>query len=155
MNSNELKKELEEAKKFSLTFKAQAVQELILERYRSLTIISSVSFAFVGVFIAISLERQLIKNTVLAYLSFGLLILVALFSLGRYLYIIRDDIKDISKQIKELPREDWSKPLKIEEPKQDYWPETLFVFLIISIVLFVLSLINFELLWVLLGQQKN
>ena len=143
MNSDELKKELKEAKKFSLTVKAQAMQALILERYRSLTIISSIGFALVGVFIALSFEGQFIKNIILAYLSFGLLILTALISLGRYLYIIRDDIKDISKQIKELPKEDWSKPLKVEKPKEDYWPEIFYILLIISIVLFVLSLVDF------------
>lgn len=140
MNSDEIK----EAKKLSLTFKAQAVQGLILERYRSLTIVSSISFVFVGVFMSLSVEKQIMKNIVLAYLSFGLLILIALLSLGRYLYLIRDDIKNISEQIKVLPQEDWSKPLKVKKPKQDYWPEILYIFLIISVALFILSLISFQ-----------
>jgi len=143
MNSEDLKKEVKEAKKFLLTLNAQSLQGLIFERYRSLTIISSISFALVGIFIAFSFEKQFIKNIILAYLSFGLLILIALFSLGCYLYLIRDDIKDISKQIKELPDEDWNEPLKIEKPKKDYWPEIFYVFLIISIILFVLSLVDF------------
>ncbi|KPJ56109.1 hypothetical protein AMJ49_05725 [Parcubacteria bacterium DG_74_2] len=143
MNLDEFKKELKEAKKFSLTFKAQALQVLIFERYRSLTIISSISFALVGVFIALSFEKQFIKNISLAYSSFGLFILIALVSLGRYLYLIRDDIKNISIQIRELPNEDWSKPLKIKKPKQDFWPEILYISLIMVIVLFVFSLINF------------
>jgi len=145
MNSDEFKKELKEAKKFSLTFKAQALQALIFERYRSLTIISSISFALVGVFIALSFEKQFIKNVTLAYSSFGLFILIALVSLGRYLYLIRDDIKDISSQIKELPNEDWSKPLEVKKPKEDFWLEIFYILLIISIVLFVLS-VNWELL---------
>ena len=145
-NSNPHLDDIREAKKFSLSFKTQAIQGLILVRYRSLTIISSICFALVGVFIALSFGGQLIENTILAYLSFGLLILLALISLGRYLYLIRDDIDDISKQIKNLPNEDWSKPLNIDKPKQDYWPEALFIFLIISIILFVLSLVDLEIL---------
>ena len=141
--NNEERDNIKEAKKFSLTFKAQALQALILERYRSLTIISSISFAFVGVLIAFSLEKQFIQNTFLAYLSFGLLVLIALLSLGRHLYIIRDDIKNISKQIEELPREDWNKPLETKKPKQDYWPEVFYIFLTISIMLFILSLTEF------------
>ena len=145
MNSDEFKRELKEAKKLSLTLKAQTLQALIFERYRSLTIISSISFALVGVFIALSFEKQFIKNITLAYSSFGLFILIALVSLGRYLYLIRDDIKDISSQIRELPNEDWSKPLEVKKPKQDFWPGIFYILLIISIILFVLS-VNWELL---------
>jgi len=143
MSSDDLKEKLREAKDLSLKFKAQAMQGLIFERYRSLTMISSISFAIVGVLTVLSLGGNLIRNVILAYLSFILLILISLFSLGRYLYVIRDDIKDISKQIEELPNKDWGKVLRAEKPKEDYWPETLYILLIISIVLFVLSLISF------------
>ena len=96
-------------------------------------------------FISFSFKEQFIKNIILAYLSFGSLILIALLSLGRYLYLIRDDIKDISKQIEELPNMNWSKSLKIKKPKRDYWPEILYTWLVVSIVLFILSLVNLKL----------
>src|ERR1700690_3182218 len=122
-----------EAKKVSLGHKIEALQQLILLRYQALTTISGISFAVVGVFI--SIRGTVIHNWQLALVSLILLTLVALVSLGRYLYLIRDDIKGITQKIKELPKEDWSKPLKEKVFKADFWPESLYIFLVIGILL--------------------
>lgn len=128
---------IEGAKKLSLELKANALQQLILQRFQVLTIISSISFGVAG--IVISLRSDLIKNEGLAFFSAGLFILIALVSLGRHLYLIRSDIKTIAKKIKDLPEEDWSRSLEEKEFKADWWPETLYALLIVGIILFGLS----------------
>lgn len=128
---------VQEAKKFSLELKANALQQLILQRFQALTIISSISFGVAG--IIISIRSDLIRNEILAFFSAGLFLAIALVSLGRYLYLIRSDIKAISKKIKELPEEDWDKPLGEKEFKADWWPETLYGLLVVGVVLFILS----------------
>lgn len=117
--------------------KISALQHLILQRFQALTMISSISFAVAG--IVISVRSDLIKNETLAFLSVGLFITIALVSLGRHLYLIRDDIKAISQKIKDLPDADWSQPPEEKEFKADWWPETLYMFLIVGVVLFGLS----------------
>lgn len=139
---NDLDRSLEntfEVEKFSLAFKSQALQQLILLRFQALTILSSIGFAVIG--IIISVKSDFIKNPFLALLSVILLIVIALVSFGRYLYLIRSDIKDITQKIKSLPARDWNIPLEEKESKVDYWPETLFIFLVFGIVLFGLSFI--------------
>jgi hypothetical protein len=76
-------RQINEAKKFSLNYKIQAANQLLLERGRFLTIISSIAFAFVG--ISISANPQFFQNLKLAYFVFIFLILLALFSLYKYL----------------------------------------------------------------------
>ena len=58
-----------EAKKFSLEFKVNALQQLILQRFQALTIISSIGFAVAG--IIISVRGDLIQNEKLAFFSAG------------------------------------------------------------------------------------
>lgn len=128
---------IKEAKKFSLEMKISALQQLILQRFQALTMISSISFAIAG--IIISVRNDLIQNEKLAFFSVGLFILIAITSFGRHLYLIRSDIKAIAKKIKDLPNEDWSKPLEEKEFKADWWPETLYTLLIVGIILFGLS----------------
>jgi hypothetical protein len=128
---------IREAKKFSLELKVNALHELILQRFQALTTISSISFAVAG--IIISVRSDLIRNKQLAFFSAGLFIVIALASLGRHLYLIRSDIKGITQRIKDLPGADWSKPLEEKEFKADWWPETLYGLLVVSIVLFALS----------------
>lgn len=128
---------MRKAKKFSLEMKISALQGLILQRFQALTTISSISFAVAG--IIISVRSDLIHNKQLTFLSAGLFLLIALISLGRHLCLIRSDIKGIAKKIKDLPESDWSKPLEEKEFKADWWPETLFGLLIISVMLFGLS----------------
>jgi len=127
-------KNMREAKKFSLEMKIQALQQLILQRFQALTTISSISFAVAG--IVISVRSDLIKNEILAFLSAGLFITIALVSLGRHLFLIRSDINTIAKKIKDLPDEDWGVPLEEKEFKADWWPETLYVLLIVGVFLF-------------------
>jgi len=128
---------IKEAKKLSLEKKIDALQHLILQRYQALITISSISFAVIA--ITFTIKSELIQNKFLALLSLVLLILIALVSLGRHLYLLRDDINSIAKKIKDLPEEDWSRPLEEKGFKADWWPETLYILLIISILLFGLS----------------
>jgi len=130
-------KNINEAKKFSLELKINALQELILQRFQALTTISSISFAVAG--IIISVRSDLIHNERLAFFSAGLFMIIALASLGRHLYLIRSDIKGIAQKIKGLHGADWSKPLEEKEFKADWWPETLYGLLVVSVFLFVLS----------------
>lgn len=126
-----------EVKKFSLELKVNALQQLILQRFQALTTISAISFAVAG--IVISVRSDLIKNEVLAFLSAGLFIAIALVGFGRHLYLIRDDTKAISQKIKDLPGADWTQPLEEKEFKADWWPETLYIILVIGVLLFGLS----------------
>lgn len=128
-----------EAKKFSLGHKITALQQLILLRYQALTTISGIGFAVVGVFI--SVRGDVIHNWTLTLSSFTLLIFISLTSLGRYLYLLRDDINGITRKIRELPKEDWSKPLKEKGFAADFWPESLYILLIIGVLLFIFSLL--------------
>ena len=128
---------IEDAKKFSMELKASALQQLILQRFQALTNISSIGFGVSG--IVISVGNSLIQNQLLAVASATLFIFIALISLGRYLYLIRSDIEAISKRIKDLPDEDWGKPFKKKDFKADWWPETLYILLVIGILLFGLS----------------
>ncbi len=128
---------IKEAKKFSLEMKISALQELILQRFQALTTISSISFAVAG--IIISTRGDLIRNEKLAFFSAALFIVIAITSFGRHLCLIRSDIKAIAKKIKDLPGEDWSKPLEEKEFKADWWPEILYIILVIGVLLFGLS----------------
>ena len=141
MNKSENNKNIEEAKKFSLEMKSSALMQLILQRFQTLTIISAISFAVFG--ITISTKDELIKNTNLIFVAGGLFILIAFVSLGRYLFIVRSNINKLGQKIKSLPDEDWNKPLPEKNFKNDWWPETLFILLIISFLLFGLSFVDF------------
>lgn len=128
---------VEDAKRFSLELKANALQQLILQRFQALTIISSIGFGVAG--IVISIKSDLIQNQTLALISAVLFILIALVSLGRHLYLIRSDIKAIAQKIRNLPNEDWNKPLQEKEFVADWWPETLYILFVVSVLLFGLS----------------
>jgi len=125
------------AKKFSLAMKISALQQLILQRFQALTTVSSISFAVAG--IIISVRSDLIRHEKQAFFSAGLFIAIAIVSFGRHLYLIRSDIKALAKKVKELPNEDWDKPLEEKEFKADWWPETLYMLMVVGIILFVLS----------------
>jgi hypothetical protein len=129
---------IREAKKFSMGYKIEALQQLILQRFQALTTISSISFAVAG--IVISMRGDLIKNECLAVLSAGLFLVIAMVSLGRHLYLIRDDINTIAGKIRNLPDEDWDRPLPEKQFRADWWPETLYVLLVVGVVMFILSL---------------
>src|SRR3989344_733104 len=130
----------QEAKKFSLGFRMQALMDLIIQRFQALTTISTIAFAVAG--IVISLRSDWIHNYVLASLAIFLFILTALVSLGRHLYLIRNDINTISQKIKDLPNEDWDQPLKEKDFEADWWPEVLYLILVLAIILFSFSLLN-------------
>jgi len=132
-------KDFKEGRKFSLEFKANALQQLILQRFQSLTTLSFISFAVVG--LVISIKGELIQRNSLAIISIFLLLLVAFVSFGRYLYIVRSDIKKIAQKIEDLQTNSQGGPIKKNGFKADWWPETLYVLLIVGIVLFTLSLI--------------
>ena len=53
--------------------------------------------------------------------------------------MIRSDVKGIAQKIKDLPGADWDKSLEEKEFKADWWPETLYVLLIVGVFLFGLS----------------
>ncbi|MBD3359805.1 MAG: hypothetical protein GF365_03825 [Candidatus Buchananbacteria bacterium] len=138
---NEFDKSIEEniknAKIFSFEHKIIALQQLILQRYNSLITLSSISFALSG--LIISIKGELISNYILALHSLFIFILVAIISFSRYLYLIRIDIKGIYNRIKQLPDENWNKPLKENKFKADWWPEILFVLFVVGLFLFGLS----------------
>lgn len=127
------------AKRMSLDKKIDALQQLILQRFQALVAISSIAFAVSGVII--SVRSDLIVRPSLAILATSLFIAVALLGLGRHLFLLRDDINGISKRIKELPHEDWSRPLEEKEFTADWWPEILYICLIIGVILFGLALL--------------
>lgn len=129
---------MNEGKKFSLSFKADSAKQLILERLRSLTIISSLAFVVAG--LTISSDSDFIKNINLAYISFLSLIILSLFSFGYYILSIRKDIIGLYEEIIELSDEDWSQPLKREKFKLGYLTELLYIFFVIAVFIFVLSL---------------
>lgn len=131
---------IREAKRFSLDNKVAALRQLILQRFQMLTTISAISFAVAG--IVISFRGDFIQNWTLAIFALVLFVTIAFIGLGRHLFLLRSDIKKISQKIKELPAEDWSKPLQGKEFKADWWPETLYVFLVIATLLFGLSFLN-------------
>ncbi|KKQ91139.1 MAG: hypothetical protein UT17_C0017G0012 [Candidatus Woesebacteria bacterium GW2011_GWB1_39_10] len=133
---------MKEAKKFSLGFKIEALQQLVLQRFQALTTISAISFAVSG--IVISSDNSLIHNKLLALFSATLFIFIALVSLGRHLYLLREGIDSISQKIKNFSGEDWSKPLKEKSFEADWWPETLYIFLIVGVLLFGISLIEYS-----------
>ena len=54
------KKKMLEAKRFSLGYKIESLQQLILQRFQALTTISSIAFAISG--IIISIRSDLILN---------------------------------------------------------------------------------------------
>ncbi len=139
-NLDDNSEKIKEAKKFSLEKKIDIFGQLILLRYQSLTTISSISFAVVGISLAV--RSELIKNEQLALMSLLILTATALFSLGRHLYLLRGDITNISQQIKNLPTADWSKPLKQKDFGADWWPEILYLVFIIGVILFGLSLLH-------------
>ena len=79
-----------------------------------------------------------IKNPIFAKLSLIFLAVIALFSLGKYLRDTRGEIYSSGDYIKELTS--GKERREIKDFKLDYWPEALYIFLILAIFLFFLSL---------------
>lgn len=132
--------DLNEGKKVSLDWKTQTLRDLIIQRYQSLATLSTIAAAIAGVIISLKIDSA--KNPTPAYWAFVILIVVSLVSFGRYLYLLRDDINAIAEKIRELPNEDWNKPLKRKDTfALDYWPESLFVFYIVAVLLLVLAFV--------------
>ncbi len=133
-----------DAERASFDFKTSALQELIFERFRSLTMIATVCFAVIG--ISLSFSEKFISNHYLAGASFVLAIFIAFISIGRYLFLVRSDIKDITKRINKMRELKWLDYIKWAKENQDkkgfkadFWPELLYVGLIISVLLFLFS----------------
>src|SRR5438309_1518207 len=135
---------IRDAKLMSLQFKITGLQELILQRFQALTTLSSICFAVVSIIIANG--GGLVKDKALAIIASFLLIAIALISFGRHLYLIRSDILGLAQKIKELPELDWNRPVDkslLEKGfEADWWPETLFVFMVLAIMLFCVSLVK-------------
>ncbi len=129
---------LNEGKKFSLNFKADSAKQLILERIRSLTIISSIAFAITG--IIISSNSSFIKNVDFVFISFFAFIGVALFCLGLYIFSTRIEIAGLYEDIMKLSEEDWTQPLERIKFKLDYTLELLYIFFVITVIIFIISL---------------
>lgn len=132
----------QEAKKEMLRNYVNILNELIIERYRSLSIISGISFAFLGISI-FSFDSSLIKTKFLTLISFIFLIAISLISLGRYIYLTRKGICEISQKIEGLANKDLTKLLLVKEPSKDYWVEILYIGLITAILIFLLSFVDF------------
>ena len=134
-----------DAEKISFDFKTNALQGLIIERFRSLTIITTICFAVVG--ISLSFSDKFINNYCLAKISFILAFFIAFISLGRYLFLIRSNIKAITNRInkmgelKWLDYIKWAKEERDKKDKSEYWPELLYMGLIISVTLFLFSIL--------------
>jgi len=107
-----------------------------LERYRSLSVISAISFAFLGIMATLR-GNDLIKTKLLLHVSLILLVSIAIFSLGGYIFLTR---KEIDKLTKELESESVKQEQKANN---NYYIEILFAFLILSMVIFILSLFTF------------
>lgn len=135
-----------EAERVSFEYKVNALQRLVFERFRSLTIIATVCFAVIG--ISLSFADKLIKNYCLSKISFGLALVIAFVSLGRYLFLIRSDISEITQRINKMRELKWLDYLKWvrertqeKEFRADYWPEGLYAGLVISVILFLVAII--------------
>lgn len=134
---------IQEAKKEMLRNYNSVLNELIFERYRILSVISAIAFALLGISIP-SFNDSLMKSKSLALLSIAIIIGVALIGLGRYIFLTRKDIEKISQKEKESQTKDLTQPLKIKKCNQDYWVEILYIFLIIAILIFILSFVDFR-----------
>jgi hypothetical protein len=133
--------QIKSAKKFALEYKINSLIQVILLRYQSLTILSTICFAIVGVLL--SIRPELFTNYYLAYTSCFVLVSIALVSFGRFLYLCRKDANATALSIKELPDVDWSKPLPEKDFKIDNWPETLFGLLVLTIIMAIISMLKF------------
>lgn len=132
---------IQEAKKEMLRNYISIFNGLIFERYRVLSMISAIAFAFLGISISF-LNNNLLKSKFLALLSVAIIIVVALVSLGKYIFLYRKEIKKISQRIRELPTKNLTQPLETKKYKQDYWVEILYVFLVLAVLIFILSLVD-------------
>jgi len=132
---------IRDAKKFALEYKINALMQIILLRYESLTTLSTTCFTVVGILLAI--RPELFANRLLSYVSCFIFIIIAFISFGRFLYLTRKDAEATALSIKELPDADWTKPLSENGFSIDYYPEILFVLLIVTILLTAISMINF------------
>jgi len=137
---------ISEAEKISFDYKINALQGLVFERFRSLTIIATVCLAVIG--ISLSFANEFINNYCLATISFVLILFVVFISLGRYLFLIRSDITAITRRINQMSKLKWLDYLNWAKENQnkngfklDYWPESLYALLIVSVILFFFSII--------------
>lgn len=116
-----------------------ALKEAILLRMQTLTIIGSLATAVVGIAASLNFEKL---NTCWLTYSIILLTLTSIISLARYIWITRRDIKKLAEKIQKIPDLDLSKPIPKKQIPNDYWVEILFIFFIIGIVLFSLSILD-------------
>lgn len=124
-----------EAKKLMLENYRSALLQAIILRYQSLTIISGIAAAFMGV-VGATINPT---NNVLMSISLSLSTLITVTALGRYISLTRTDINKLTKKIDELDGLDVKKPLQGPGWSKDYWPEALFICLTISLTCFIFA----------------
>ena|SRR3990167_8082039 len=132
------KKDEREAKLMMLENSRDALKESLLLRMQTFTIIGSLATAILG--IAASLNHERLNSFGFKY-SIIILTLTSIVSLARYIYITRVSITELIKKIREIPKLDLSKPLERKKTTNDYWIEALFIFFILGIILFSVSII--------------
>lgn len=131
-----------EAKMFALSIRIETLYEAIGQRINSLATIASLAAGATAIVLTVAPDR--IQHPKLAVSALALLTLVALGSFGLYLLVLRGEVADAAKSVATLHEEDWSqKPPSSELPKVDCVPETIFAFLVVGVLLFVVSLIKF------------
>jgi len=128
---------LKEIKKELFNHRITILKDLILQRYQSLVTLSTISFAISGLFIA--LNKELIKHDTFVNIILFILVTISLVSFSRYLFLIRDDINIIYKKIDNSPKEDLNLTEKEIKFSPDYWPEALFISIIICFILLLVS----------------
>ncbi len=108
----------------------------IQDRIKTLTFISGQSAALLGIAAALD------KNSSIYFVAAAILsTIVAITSLGRYIYITRNDIKKLIEKMKKVADLDLTKPLPKKEIKNDYWVEVLFTLFISSLLMLLSSIL--------------
>ena len=127
-----------EATKFKLSYEIPASFDLILERFRSYTIISTVAFAAAG----ISLSNDFVKpkNLGLAIVSLLGILFIAVANLYIYIFSFRPEIMGMHKRFNDLTNiKSQRAKTGQKEFKLDYWPEVSFCSLVLFIALLLRS----------------
>ncbi|KKU47259.1 MAG: hypothetical protein UX66_C0019G0001, partial [Parcubacteria group bacterium GW2011_GWF2_46_8] len=108
----------------------------IVLRYQSLTMISGMATAFLGITSALNIGGADKRLYTIALL---ILFATTTLSLARYIDLTRTDIEKLANKIDELPSLNLNKPIKPPKQDNDYCVEILYISFFIGITLFLLS----------------
>ena len=135
MNENEQRQmNLERSKNYS-----HALYSAIIERYKILPLISTLSAALVGLVIQ---GTDLVKINILAFISFITLLILIPLSVFGILYQLGDDIKSLADKIDNILQ-----PTKLSVKTSSLMsilPWVVYVLFLMAIILFILSFFNFQ-----------